>query len=178
MPHFLFYKYSPQSRFENHNDIHSSALDCEIWHPSILSTVPRGLPWWPFAMWWFAHEFHVFANQDYRVCIIRQDDLIIHRTLITPKYLRFPFMANADLQVGDIWTHPQHRGRGLASKALRQILKKYARPNRTLWYVVEENNLPSIRLAETCGFNLIGLGERVPFAGLNFLGSYMITQRY
>jgi RimJ/RimL family protein N-acetyltransferase len=36
-----------------------------------------------------------------------------------------------------------------------------AQPGRGIWYVVEDLNRSSIRVAEDCGFRLAGVGTRV-----------------
>ncbi|NOY39805.1 MAG: GNAT family N-acetyltransferase, partial [Nitrospirae bacterium] len=81
-----------------------------------------------------------------------------------------------DLQIGDIWTHPEHMRRGIASFAIQQILLSKGRAGRNFWYVVKRGNLSSIRVIERAGFVRVGEGERVKRFGLRLPGYFRIIQ--
>jgi RimJ/RimL family protein N-acetyltransferase len=85
-------------------------------------------------------------------------------------------MASNDLQIGDTLTHDSHRGRGLAKFALNSILQKMAQPGRKFWYICDENNTASSRVALKGGFRLIGKGIRTKRIGISLLGSFKITE--
>jgi RimJ/RimL family protein N-acetyltransferase len=146
-----------------------------IWRPTWTEPVPDGMPLFPFAVWWLMHHLHVFANRGYCQLLILHDNRIVHRSVVTPRYFRFPFMREGDLQVGDTWTDPGHRGMGLASFALDAILRS-APPARQFWYLVERENVPSIRVAEKCGFRLAGRGLRSCRYGSSLLGAFIMTE--
>src|SRR5215469_5150957 len=74
----------------------------EVWTPSMLRVVPRGLPAYPFAVFWLFHQLRVFKNRQYRVILIRDGRRVIHCSTIIPCYFRFPFMHKEDIQVG-VW---------------------------------------------------------------------------
>jgi RimJ/RimL family protein N-acetyltransferase len=84
-------------------------------------------------------------------------------------------MARGDLQVGDSWTDPGYRGRGLALHAVRQVLARTACPGRVFWYVVNEENAASIRVAEKAGFVHHATGVRTARLGVRLLGDFRIT---
>jgi predicted GNAT family acetyltransferase len=81
-------------------------------------------------------------------------------------------MGLADLQIGNVWTEPELRGRGLATAAICQVVTELAAPDRAFWYVTARENLPSVRAVERAGFELVGAGERIPRWGLRVLGSF------
>jgi RimJ/RimL family protein N-acetyltransferase len=54
-------------------------------------------------------------------------------------------------EVGGVVAPPEHRGRGVASRAVRTALAELASRCLTPRYQVDRNNLPSIRLAESVG---------------------------
>jgi RimJ/RimL family protein N-acetyltransferase len=86
-------------------------------------------------------------------------------------------MDKSDLQIGDVWTSSEHRGRGLATYALRKVVEENILPGRKFWYVAEEGNLGSIKVAEKAGFTKCGVGFRTKRLGLSLLGSYkMLTE--
>jgi GNAT superfamily N-acetyltransferase len=127
-------------------------------------------------MRWLLHCLRAFPNRDYTVFVVRRGNEFAHYSGVTGRYWRFPFLADADLQIGDTWTHPDHRGKGLAGFAIDRILTAMSRPGRLIWYVVEDINTPSIRAAEGAGMTLFARGAwRRPF-GLKLLGSYVIRE--
>jgi RimJ/RimL family protein N-acetyltransferase len=69
-------------------------------------------------------------------------------------------MAQQDLQIGNVLTEPEHRGRGLATLAICKVVELMARQRRTFWYLTAEDNRPSIRAVERAGFRLAGVGTR------------------
>ncbi len=147
---------------------------CSIWRPGLLRFRPKGLPLYPFLVWWAFHQLRLFANRDYAVVLVHSQGQLVHRSVVTPGYFRFPFMGKRDLQVGDTWTHPAHRGKGLARIGLNAALQ--IGKGREYWYLVEEDNLPSIRVAERLGFRLAGVGLRASRLGLALLGSFLIQE--
>ena len=151
-----------------------------IWQPNGLSTVPAGISKVPLSAWWLFHHVGVFSNRDYAMMVIYHGEHVIHRSGVFPKYFRFPFMAQDDLQIGDTWTHPDYRGKGLATFAVNKIVEAMKQPARTFWYVVEFNNFASIHVVEKAGFQLVGEGTRTKRIGIKALGSFIIqsTSQY
>jgi RimJ/RimL family protein N-acetyltransferase len=126
-------------------------------------------------VWWLFHQLHVFRNGEFSVCRIWTDSQLVHRSTVFPPFFRFPFMAPDDLQIGDTWTMPSERGRGLAASAIHHILLARARPGRAFWYVVSEDNAASIKVIEKCGFELHGTGVRTRRLGLSVLAEFRLT---
>jgi RimJ/RimL family protein N-acetyltransferase len=143
-----------------------------LWRPEGADIVAQGLPRARFAIWWSLHQVRVFYNRDYGVLIIRENGQLVHRSCVFPGYLRFPFMAKNDLQIGDTWTDPAHRGLGLATFALLEIVRILARPGRRFWYLVDDANVPSIRAIEKAGFSCFARGIKRPRFGIAMLGYY------
>lgn len=146
----------------------------ELWNPAPSRIRPAGLPLYPFGLWWLMHNAGLFANRDYGILIVRCGAEPVHRSCIFPGDLRFPFMAKEDLQIGDVWTHPDHRGRGIAKCVLSTIIGLPRFRGRRFWYVVEESNVPSIRAARDAGFSLLGRGVKHRRLGLSAMGYYSI----
>lgn len=149
---------------------------CEMWTPSLFCVKPKGVSFLPFTVWWLFHTSHLFSNREYGLLVIRQGGRVVHRSVITPGYLRFPFMEKEDIQVGDTWTDPAVRGRGLATIALENIVRAPRNRNRTCWYIVEADNAASIRVVEKAGFMLMGRGTRTRRFGLGVLGQFQLTE--
>ena len=153
-------------------------LGCSLsfWRPGRFRLRPEGFPAMPFLVWGWCHALGVFATRDYGIVLIFQDGRLVHRTCLLPAHFRFPFMGPGDLQTAGIWTRPDRRGAGLGLMALGWVLQQRADPARALWYMVREDNFPSIRLAEKAGLVLWGRGGRVPRWGIGALGQYRVDE--
>jgi GNAT superfamily N-acetyltransferase len=148
----------------------------KIWHPGIAKILPAGVPLLPFGVWWIFYILAIFRNNGYGIFLIYNGRDLVHRSVIFPKYFRFPFMRQGDLQIGDTWTNFEHRSRGLGSYALQQIIRSEARIGRRFWYLTEEDNKPSIHVATNAGFYRFGRGARFTRLGLLLLGSYRLLE--
>jgi RimJ/RimL family protein N-acetyltransferase len=110
-----------------------------------------------------------FPPRDSGALVIYEGERVAHYSAFTPRYWRFPFLDGRDVQVGDTWTDPHYRGQGLAQRALHCLVALLFEPGRDIWYVVEEVNRASIKVAEICGFHRAGTGARVQrFKGLDY----------
>jgi RimJ/RimL family protein N-acetyltransferase len=121
---------------------------------------------------------HLFAGSGSGALLIYDRRRLVHYSGFTPRYWRFPFVADDDFQIGDTWTDPAHRGRGLASFALQRVVMTLAKPGRRLWYVVEDINKPSIRVVEKAQFILAAKGAWVRPWGLKLAGAYVIRRNH
>jgi RimJ/RimL family protein N-acetyltransferase len=148
----------------------------EFWRPGGLRLRPMGFPAMPFLVWGLCHRLRVFRSRDYAIVIIRQGGAVVHRTCLLPAHFRFPFMNPGDLQAAGIWTRPDRRGTGLGLAALQAVFQRLENPQRILWYMVREDNLPSVRLAKKAGFRLWGQGLKHTVLGIGLLGFFHITQ--
>lgn len=123
------------------------------------------------------HRFGVFANADYSaVCLEEEEGKPLHVSCVFPRFFRFPFMAADDLQIGATFTETSARGCGLAQHALIEAVQRLAKPGRTFWYLTEDANRASCRVAEQAGFDLVGHGARMPRFGVSALGAYRLAE--
>lgn len=140
-----------------------------------MRTVFRCVPSYPlFIVWWAFHRSGVFSNKDFSMIALLEGGRILHRTCVFPRFYKFPFMGKNDVQLGEIWTRGDFRHRGIASKAINCVLNLESYRNKTLWYVVEEDNADSIRLAERAGFLKYSAAEKKRRLGISALGEYQI----
>lgn len=146
----------------------------EFWAPRGVHFRPAGFGLMPFAFWGVFHHGRIFRNRGYQLLLIRKGDEVVHRSCIFPGYFRFPFMAAADLQVGDTWTSPTERGKGLAGWALAAVIRRSAAPGAKVWYICDQYNAASMAVARKAGMKLVGRGVRTRRFGLNLLGKFEI----
>jgi RimJ/RimL family protein N-acetyltransferase len=178
MKHFFYrYDYVIGSQFPEKVSI-DKRFNAVSWKPTALEIVPNGVALLPFGVWWTMHHLHLFMNQDYSLYLIYDSHNLIYRSVITPGYFRFPFMGKEDLQIGDTWTMPEYRRKGLASFAIQKIVELHKKPGRRFWYVVEENNIPSIRAVKKAGFVKYGVGARRKRIGVALFGFFEIQQKF
>lgn len=155
----------------------AAGYSCVLWRPSGLNVAPAGLPIKTFGAWWLFHHLRIFSNRDYWVLLIFRDSSLVHQSVLTPRYFRFPFMGKDDLQIGNTWTDAGHRGRGLAGFAIRHLIEMFRAPGRRFWYVVERDNSASMSAVKKAGFKKFGEGERTRRLGLEVLGSFEVRRQ-
>ena len=143
----------------------------EVFRPSLLRVHPSGTPRY-FAVWWLMHHARVFRNRDFHVVMMKHGDKVVHYSLVSPDYYRFPFMADRDLTVGDSWTDPAHRGKGLYTYVLKRVAAKFHRPGRKIWTIHAEGNEGSRKSFTRAGYQYVGDVERTKRFGLRLLGQY------
>jgi RimJ/RimL family protein N-acetyltransferase len=155
---------APPETCENLRDVY----DVVLWKPGPLSILPPTLTI-RFVIWWIFHYFGILGSGMYRVLLIRHKGAVVHRSCMMPKYFRWPFMSEDDLQISSTWTDPAHRGRGLATFALRHLVSSYADGRRRFWYISREDNRASITVCLRCGFQFQCLMRRThPWGSLLF----------
>jgi RimJ/RimL family protein N-acetyltransferase len=168
---FLFYRLekAPQSLLSQRRDC---GFQAEFWYPSIRRPWPRRVSRDQRPHFLFRTLLHVLARFPARnsgALTIYDGPRLAHYSAFTPRYWRFPFLSATDLQIGDTWTDPFYRGKGLAKVALSRLIAELQRPGRCLWYVVEDINVASVKVAEDCGFGVGGLGTRIKWLpGLDY----------
>ena len=167
----LFFYNSIDSRVNSKNKI-----ELIFWSPSLLQIKPILFPIIPFLIWYIFHYLGIFENKKFSIAYIKNKNKILHRTLIFPKFYRFPFMKKQDLQLGDILTEKSFRGKGVASKVISFILEKYKTKN--FWFLCNENNISSILIAHNNNFKLKGYGYKVIPFGLNIFSYYKLLKKY
>jgi RimJ/RimL family protein N-acetyltransferase len=155
---------------------------CSIWRPSIRSLWPPGTSdrrtWVRFAFRCALDFLRLFANRSCGAVCVFFEGQLVHYSGFTPRYWRFPFLADSDLQIGDTWTAPAHRGKGIARYALHRIVEWKKQEGRKFWYVVAATNAPSIRVVEGAGFTLAGEGAWDKPFGMKALGSYNLNLEF
>jgi RimJ/RimL family protein N-acetyltransferase len=168
---YVFYKLSSQ--------LASTVQPAELTRYEWLLWTPGVLPPQPVAAdvaWLAMHHLRVFSNQSYCRLFAFDRGRVVHRLTVFPKWMRYPFMASADVQIGNVWTDDTHRGRGLATAGIKKAVAALASSDRSFWYVTTKDNLASRAAAEHSGFEQFGWGERTERFGLRLLGAFEIKR--
>jgi RimJ/RimL family protein N-acetyltransferase len=156
----------------------SCKYNWSFWRP------PAGRPWplakcdvrtkLRFLFRYSLYRLGFFASSNCGALCILDQGKLVHYSAFSPRYWRFPFLRDNDLQVGDTWTEPSYRGRGLALFALLQIIDEMEESGRDLWYVVARENHPSIAVADKAGFECVATGDWIKPWGIKLLGAYLM----
>lgn len=153
--------------------------DWILWRPTLSEVMPPGTSRDRASFFgrWLWHQLHLFPNRDYRVMVIRRGSEMAHYSAINGRHFRRGFMdRDEDLQVSYAWTHPDDRGRRLASFALARAIRILRRPGRRFWYFCARDDLASRKVAEGVGMSLVGHGIWLrPPGGLGLLGRYIFS---
>lgn len=149
-------------------------LELRSWRPAVDGLPPRRAGRRENLAWFALQKAGLFASDDFEELSVWRGERMLHRMLVTPRWRRFPFMGESDLQLGGLWTDPEVRRIGLASAAISEAHRRRAAPGRRFWYVVEEANAASVAVAESCGYRLIGTGRRTRPLGLAALGQFRL----
>lgn len=176
---YLFYGYSGTNTALAHSaPTVAATFLIEVWRPTLIHLKPNNFSLLPYFVWSLFWMFRVFRDPGYAIYIVRdkKSGQVVHRSHVFPRWFRFPFMKPGDLQIGDTFTEPDYRGNKLAEIALSRIVSDLSQNGRTLWYVVHEENAASIRVAEKCGLQCLGKGDRYKRLGSRLFGSYRIEQ--
>ena len=168
---YVFYKLSPQ-RATTIAPAELTAYEWLFWTPGVFPPQPVAAD----VAWAAMHHLRVFSNQSYCRVFAYDQGRVVHRLTVFPKWMRYPFMAAADVQIGNVWTDDAHRGRGLATAGIKKAVRALAAPGRSFWYVTTKDNLASRAAAEHSGFEPFGWGERTERFGLRLFGAFEIRR--
>lgn len=164
--YFIFHASTGDDSFDSLPDHYS----VRTWQPGLTSIIPPTFGLRRAAFWLF-HYCRVFRNRDYKVLYIEEAGKVVHCTCIVPKYFRWPFMQDHDIQISSMWTDEAHRGKGLASFAVQHVLASNTMKVRRIWFAARENNPASLSVCRKCGFELVGVARRVNRFGTRILGT-------
>lgn len=154
----------------------AAGITAELWRPGLTSAWPPPERENALLAFWVYHLAHAFAHRDYAAVIVRVDGVVAHRSMVYPPYFAFPFMGRDDIQVGNTLTVPAFRGRGLAVRALQEAGRLLGRPGRRLWYIADEANVTSCRVAERAGLAKVATARRYPRFGVHQLGGFVLDR--
>jgi SAM-dependent methyltransferase len=149
--------------YKRFNEISNKAINVPhfysggIWKPSIFRLYPNGVKGIKrkldfISVWSLYYLLNKFDKDGLSVFLLYDQDKALHHSIVTKKSFKYPFMKEDDLQIGMIFTETEYRQKGLALCTINEILKRYKKPGRTIWYITKKDNIASRRLAEHFGF--------------------------
>ena len=132
------------------NDTNDIILDNFLifeWKASFMKFRPEGIK---FSWLWVLYYFWFLFDKNYEGLLLFDiNKKLVHSLFLIPNYFRFPFMEKNSLQVSNVWTSKECRNTGVATAALKFIIKK--KNSKKIWFLCREDNLASARIAEKAG---------------------------
>jgi ribosomal protein S18 acetylase RimI-like enzyme len=169
----LIYQLKEISNVLPQKNIEMEHYEFVMWRPTLSRFTPpaKGKKYF---LYWLFHFLRIFANKDYCCVQVFHDGSLVSSLLVVPRYFKWPFMEKNDLQFTYVMTHRDHRGKGIAEKAIRYAIEKLNSRDRKFWYVTDISNNPSITLCNKVGFNFFSYGEKKGFLkNIKPLGSHL-----
>lgn len=124
----------------------------KIWKPNATHFIPPQKPA-KYLLYWIFHVMGIFKSNDYCVILVYKSNKLVASAMMVPRYFKWPFMADKDLQLTYVMTNPEFRGRGIGELMLKEAINMFSDEDRNLWYVTDTGNTASIRLCVRMGFN-------------------------
>ena len=102
---------------------------------------------------WLYLFWYIVSFGSYKILYIKhkENSEIAHFSNIMPKFFKYNFMNNFDLQIVNCFTYSKYRGNNLYSFALSEINQRFR--DRTIWIGSHNSNIGSIKVIERLGFN-------------------------
>ena len=143
----------------NHDTTEYKNIEIEKWSPTLLNWIPPNSSI-IYILFWVAHHFRIFKNRSYCAYKIVKDNQPISSLICVPPLFIWSFMKANDIQIKNVFTHPDYRGKRLAHNLLEAVKKLCYEDNRTFWYMTHDKNHSSLRLCEKAGFSFKGYYQK------------------
>lgn len=144
----------------------------ETFKPDWFCITPKGMNKnLAFVIYWLLYLI-IWRRQgkSYEHYLVYDRERLIHRCTVLPKYYRYPFMGNNDIQIGPYWTADGYRGQGICPIMICKIMNKYKFKKKYAYVVMRENNTRSQRCVIKAGLNFYGYSIRTK----GFFGRFLL----
>jgi RimJ/RimL family protein N-acetyltransferase len=124
-----------------------------------------------FIAWWFLYLISWrHKAKSYEYYLVYDGEKLIHYCGVLPKYYRYPFMNDDDVQIGPFWTAEDYRGQGICPIVISRVMEDYKSRNKYAYIITRENNVNSQRSITKAGLDVYGHGFRTRW----FWGKFLI----
>jgi len=129
--------------------------EIKVWTPDLFNYIPPNSPM-SYFFFWLMKTLRLFKNEYYRAYSIVSDNETVCSLVCVPALNKWKFMTPDGLQIKNVFTHPDHRGKGLAFNLVKYVLHKTNSNKRVFWYMTDEHNIASQKLCKKIGFRFAG----------------------
>ncbi len=128
------------------NFVLSKSYVVKVFKPKIFSLQKHGHFSFIYILWYLS----TFGK--YQIIYVYDKNKLVHYSHIIPRFWKFQFMEENDLEIGPSWTNTDYRGEGIYPFILNFILDKYEQEYKNFYMIVNKTNTKSIRGIEKAGF--------------------------
>lgn len=128
--------------------------------PNLFSLGKYGTNFLVNLMW------YILCGRKFLILLLFDQEVIVHYYYITSKTYRFGYMNKEDINLGQTFTLPSYRGRGIHTSMERVIRSYYAQKPRFLWGYVDIGNKASQRVMEKSGFEFVSYAKMSTMTGI------------
>jgi ribosomal protein S18 acetylase RimI-like enzyme len=162
--HLLIFRYKSAGAFYDENiRAIPPGYEIRLWKPTWKNFIPPKKGPKYFAYWIF-HMVGVFRNRNYCALSVHDQSRIVSSLLVVPAHFKWPFMGKDDLQITYVMTDQQYRGQGIGKAAIK--FSMLSCQGKTMWYVTDEDNYPSVNLCKQTGFHFYAHGLKYSLLGI------------
>jgi len=161
MNKFFIYTHNPISNKLKEYDMPFD-YNVIIWKPSLSRIFPSKGFSFPFLFTWLYFLFSKFRIAgEYKVYLVYHNQTLVHHSFVTRKYFKFPFLNENDWQIGQIFTHQDHKKKELAIYIVNKIIEDLVEKEGNFYWLCSSENEASTKLAEKAGFIYSGIALQV-----------------
>lgn len=137
----------------------SRGLEIKKWQPAFTRFIPPNSPF-SYMAFWLMHYLNIFKSNDYCAYVIYKQKKPVSSLVCVPSLYRWSFMELRDIQIKNVFTRADYRGKGYAFYLVQHAIKDMGISGRSYWYMTDESNIPSQKLCNKIGFKYVGEYKR------------------
>lgn len=136
-----------------------SEINIIKWRPSFTRVIPPNSPI-AYFYFWLMHYLKIFKNDNYCAYVIYDKNKPVSSLVCVPSLYRWSFMKSRDIQIKNVFTVGEYRGKGYAFLLVNHAISDIGIYKKSFWYMTNEENIPSQNLCKKIGFKYMGLYGR------------------
>lgn len=131
-----------------------------VWKPKLFSIKPKGIKFSLLLPWLVFGFSPLFTARVFKIYLVYDQEKLIHYSFFFGKSFKFPFIQKDDIFLGPIWTSNEYRRKGISFNAIKEIILSFGDKVNHFWWMCDEKNTGSRKLAEKLGFLKYGKVKR------------------
>jgi hypothetical protein len=139
---------------------HENKFIYRIWKPGLFNIRPKGIKLSLILPWFVYTYLPLFTARVFRMYLVYDQEKLIHYSFLFGKSYKFPFIQKNDIFLGPIWTSDEYRRRGISFNIAEEIIHSPEDKVDYFWWMCDEKNIGSRKLAEKLGFLEYGKVKR------------------
>jgi len=131
-----------------------------VWKPSLFNIRPNGIKLSLILPWLVYTCLPLFTARVFKIYLVYDQGKLVHYSFLFGRSYKFPFIQNNDIFLGPIWTSDEFRRKGISFNIATEIIYSFGEKDNYFWWMCDEKNTGSRKLAEKLGFLQYGKVKR------------------